>query len=81
MNTKHWVSSAMAAYGPLAFKTFGSELLTTADRLAFLRSLVLSRFLFAVRTLRHPVWGSAGKHRGAYSAAPCLGLSADHLVF
>ena len=50
-NTKHRVSSALAAYAPLAYKTFGSDLLSVRHRLAFLRSLVLSRLLVAVHTL------------------------------
>ncbi|CAK0891691.1 unnamed protein product [Prorocentrum cordatum] len=45
-NTRHRVSSALAAYAPLACKTFGSDLLSVQHRLAFLRSA-----LFAGHTL------------------------------
>ena len=50
-NTRHRVSSALAAYTPLAYKTFGSGILSVTYKLSFLRSLVLSRLLFAVHTL------------------------------
>jgi hypothetical protein len=47
----HRASSAMSAYGPLAGKIFGAESIPTPLKLAFLRSLVLSRLLYNVHTL------------------------------
>jgi hypothetical protein len=45
-NVAHRVQSAMAAYSPIACKVFGSELLLDVYKLAFMRSLVLSRLTF-----------------------------------
>ena len=45
-NITHRVQSAMAAYSPIAVKVFGSELLHQNSKMAFLRSLVLSRLTF-----------------------------------
>jgi hypothetical protein len=47
----HRVSSAMSSYGPLAGKLFGASAVPTALKMAFLRSLVLSRLLYNIHTL------------------------------
>ena len=47
-NAAYRAQSAMEAYGPISLKVFGSELVPTAYKLAFLSSLVLSRLLFGV---------------------------------
>ena len=41
-NVAHRVQTAMAAYSPLACKSFGSEFLLDMYKIAFVRSLVLS---------------------------------------
>jgi hypothetical protein len=47
-NTQHRVSSALAAYAPIACKVFGAASMTLLHRLAFMRSLILSRLLFGL---------------------------------
>ena len=49
-NTQHCVQKACTAYSPLAVKLYGSNLIPIPHRLAFMRSLVLSRLLFNVQT-------------------------------
>ena len=44
-------SSAMAAYGPIAMKVFGSSAIQDELKLHFVRALILSRLLYNVHTL------------------------------
>ena len=47
----HRVSAAMSSYGPLSGRLFGASEVPTPLKMAFLRSLVLSRLLYNVHTL------------------------------
>ena len=47
-NVVHRCSSAMAVYGPLTTKVFGSTLVPHPHKFCFMQSLVLSRLLFGV---------------------------------
>ena len=47
----HRVSAAMSSYGPLSGKLFGASGVPTPLKMAFLRSLVLSRLLYNAHTL------------------------------
>eukprot|EP00973_Karenia_brevis_P038102 5252144-Karenia_brevis.AAC.1 len=47
-NTQHRVQSAMAAYSPISAKVFGNPAIGLQHRLSFVRSLVVSKLLFAV---------------------------------
>ena len=44
------MQKASAAYAPLSVRVFGSSLISIPHRLAFLRSLILSRLLFNIQT-------------------------------